>query len=103
MHMKRSRSNGVLQENRRQKGFRRGSRLLAGLCAALFLAAAPAAGAQAEELPAGYVRSIYTNEPVTAAQAGQRPIAVMMPTDRAAQPSYGIGHAKVLYEIMEEG
>lgn len=49
------------------------------------------------------VRSVYTNEPVTAAQATLRPIAVMMPTDKVAQPSYGIGSADVLYEIMEEG
>ena len=49
------------------------------------------------------VRSVYTNEPVTAAQASLRPIAVMMPTDKVAQPSYGIGSADVLYEIMEEG
>lgn len=49
------------------------------------------------------VRSVYTNEPVTAAQAVLRPIAVMMPTDKVAQPSYGIGSADVLYEIMEEG
>lgn len=101
--MKKRETNGSFWKNRRDGGRRTGRRLLAGLCAALLLAAAPAGGAQAEELPTGYVRSIYTNEPVTAAQAGQRPIAVMMPTDRAAQPSYGIGHAKVLYEIMEEG
>lgn len=49
------------------------------------------------------VRSVYTNEPVTAEQAAVRPIAVMMPTDKAAQPSYGIGNADILYEIMEEG
>ncbi len=49
------------------------------------------------------VRSVYTNEPITAEQAAVRPIAVMMPTDKVAQPSYGIGNAAVLYEIMEEG
>lgn len=49
------------------------------------------------------VSSVYTNEPVPASLASQRPIAVMMPTDKKAQPSYGIGNAKVLYEIMEEG
>lgn len=49
------------------------------------------------------VRSVYTNELIPAAQAGTRPIAIMMPTDKKAQPSYGIGNAKVLYEIMEEG
>ncbi len=69
----------------------------------LTMLAVPAQTVRAEELPAGYVRSIYTNEPVTAQQAGMRPIAVMMPTDKTAQPSYGIGNAKVLYEIMEEG
>lgn len=49
------------------------------------------------------VRSVYTNEWVTPEQAALRPIAVMMPTDKIAQPSYGISQAKVLYEIMEEG
>ena len=52
---------------------------------------------------AGFVRSVYTNEWIPAEQAGVRPIAVMMPTDRIAQPSYGISNAKILYEIMEEG
>lgn len=50
-----------------------------------------------------YVRSVYTNEWVTPEKAGLRPIAIMMPTDKSAQPSYGIGNAKILYEIMEEG
>jgi len=49
------------------------------------------------------VRSVYTNELIPAAQALSRPIAIMMPTDKVAQPSYGISQAKVLYEIMEEG
>ena len=57
--------------------------------------------AKADEIPA--VRSVYTNEVVSAEQAAQRPIAVMMPTDKIAQPSYGIGNADILYEIMEEG
>ncbi len=48
-------------------------------------------------------RSVYTNEPVSQAQANIRPIAVMMPTDSTAQPSYGISRADILYEIMEEG
>lgn len=51
----------------------------------------------------GTVTSVYTGEQVPASSAGERPIAVMVPTDKAAQPSYGISHAKVLYEIMEEG
>lgn len=50
-----------------------------------------------------YVRSVYTNEVIPAAQAMNRPIAIMMPTDKVAQPSYGISDAKILYEIMEEG
>ena len=57
----------------------------------------PAGEVQAEE-----IRSVYTNEVITQAQAVTRPIAVMMPTDKVAQPSYGISHAKVLYEIMED-
>lgn len=54
-------------------------------------------------LPAGMVRSVYTNELVPAEQSMIRPIAIMMPTDKVAQPLYGIGNAKILYEIMEEG
>ena len=65
---------------------------------ACILTMVPTGIARAEEL-----RSVYTNEVVSAGQAAQRPIAIMMPTDRVAQPSYGISHAKVLYEIMEEG
>lgn len=63
----------------------------------------PTVQVQAAEENAGYVRSVYTNEWVTPEQAALRPIAVMMPTDKKAQPSYGIGNAKILYEIMEEG
>ena len=48
-------------------------------------------------------RSVYTNEAISSAKANLRPLAVMMPTDKAAQPSYGIGQADILYEIMEEG
>ena len=66
----------------------------------LFMGASVSAEATAE-VPV--VNSVYTNEPVTAAQASLRPIAVMMPTGRVAQPSYGIGNADILYEIMEEG
>lgn len=62
----------------------------------------PALQVQAAE-ETGYVRSVYTNEWVTPEQAALRPIAIMMPTDKKAQPSYGIGNAKILYEIMEEG
>lgn len=57
-----------------------------------------------EPAPAGtQVHSVYTNELIPAEQAGIRPIAIMMPTDKKAQPSYGISNAKILYEIMEEG
>lgn len=63
----------------------------------------PAAVAEADEMMPGYARSVYTNEWVPAEQTAVRPIAVMMPTDKIAQPSYGIGSADVLYEIMEEG
>lgn len=47
--------------------------------------------------------SVYTGLPTTEALANQRPIAVMMPTDAACQPNYGISRADVLYEMMEEG
>ena len=70
-----------------------------GLCAAAMLFIPSVTGndqVQADE----QVRSVYTNEPIPAAQASLRPIAVMMPTDKKAQPSYGIGSADVLYEIM---
>ncbi len=57
-----------------------------------------------EEPPGeGYVRSSLTNMWVTEEVANSRPIAVMMPTDKAAQPQYAIGNAGILYEIMEEG
>lgn len=51
----------------------------------------------------GLVHSALTNEWVTEEVAAQRPIAVMFPIDRAAQPQYGIGQAGVLYECLEEG
>ena len=79
-------------------------------------AAETVAGSEGEFSPAAYgqqltgqtyvnnsLTSVYTGLPVTAALANQRPLAVMMPTDEAAQPSYGISRADVLYEIMEEG
>ena len=79
-------------------------------------AAAVSAGSTGEFSPAAYGQpltgqsyvtdsliSVYTGLPVTAELANQRPLAVMMPTDSAAQPSYGISRADVLYEIMEEG
>lgn len=74
----------------------------AALCAAtVFFAPVPDGSGQV--LADGEVPSVYTNELIPAAMASQRPIAIMMPTDKAAQPSYGIGNAKILYEVMEEG
>lgn len=70
---------------------------------AIVMTALPSSQVQATEAAPEYVRSVYTNELIPASQAAARPIAVMMPTDRIAQPSYGIGNAKILYEIMEEG
>lgn len=76
------------------------TKLVAALTAVACVGAtAPAGQVHGEEL----VRSVYTNEVIPASQAAARPIAVMMPTDKSAQPSYGISNAKVLYEIMEEG
>lgn len=51
----------------------------------------------------GMVRSKLTNEWITQEQSDARPIAVMMPTDKGAQPQFGIGNASILYECMEEG
>lgn len=51
----------------------------------------------------GMVRSKLTNEWISEEQASARPISIMMPTDKAAQPQYGIGSADILYECMEEG
>lgn len=83
-------------------------RTLSAAAAAIALSAAailfvPSAAGTEQALAEEQVRSIYTNELIPASLASQRPIAVMMPTDKKAQPSYGIGNAKVLYEIMEEG
>lgn len=88
----------------RRKLLKAGRQLLAmGLLTVTVVAGAlnQSSTAQAEEVQ--MIRSVYTNEWVTVQQALFRPIAVMMPTDKKAQPSYGISHAKVLYEIMEEG
>ena len=76
--------------------------LAIGLITASMLTAPWDAGSN-KALADEQVRSVYTNEMIPAAQASQRPIAIMMPTDKKAQPSYGIGNAKVLYGIMEEG
>ncbi|MBE5870283.1 MAG: DUF3048 domain-containing protein [Lachnospiraceae bacterium] len=56
-----------------------------------------------EVLPAGKARSALTGEIIDEEIADSRPIAIMLPSDKAAQPQYGIGEAGVLYECMEEG
>lgn len=56
-----------------------------------------------EVLPEGKKRSALTNEIEDETIANTRPIAIMLPTDKAAQPQYGIGDAGILYECMEEG
>lgn len=65
----------------------------------------PIADEVKEDLPPeeGMVRSKLTNEWITQEQADARPLAIMMPTDKAAQPQFGIGEADILYECMEEG
>lgn len=74
-----------------------------GVCAAAFFFSPVKEAHATETATEEQVRSIYTNELIPASLANLRPIAIMMPTDKAAQPSYGIGNAKILYEIMEEG
>ena len=44
----------------------------------------------------GMVRSFLSNEWIDETVANTRPIAVMFPTDKTAQPQYGISHADVL-------
>lgn len=56
-----------------------------------------------DELPAGYVRSSLTNEPVTEDVYMHRPIAIMVPMDKVAQPQYNISKAGVVYECLVEG
>jgi hypothetical protein len=56
-----------------------------------------------DEIPDGMARSPLTGEIEDKKIAKQRPLAIMLPTDKAAQPQYGIGNAGVLYECMEEG
>lgn len=97
---------GINQKMR--KSMKAAKRLAAIVLAAAVLAVMPAGGpavseVRADEALSGYVRSVYTNEWIPAEQSVLRPIAVMMPTDKVAQPSYGISSADVLYEIMEEG
>ncbi|MCR4691787.1 MAG: DUF3048 domain-containing protein [Lachnospiraceae bacterium] len=58
---------------------------------------------EGEDLPDGKKYSSLTGEIVDESVFTQRPIAIMLPTDKQAQPQYGIGRAGVLYECMEEG
>lgn len=55
-----------------------------------------------EEIPAGYVRSSLTNELVTENVYLHRPIAIMVPMDKVAQPQYNISKAGVVYECLVE-
>ena len=51
----------------------------------------------------GMVRSLFTNEWITEEAASTRPLAVMYPINKQAQPQYGLSNVAVFYEIMEEG
>ncbi len=51
----------------------------------------------------GMVRSVLTNEWIDGDLAEKRPIAVMYPINKEAQPQYGLSNVDVFYEIMEEG
>ncbi len=51
----------------------------------------------------GMVRSSMTNEWIDAELAERRPLAVMYPINKQAQPQYGLDRVEVFYEIMEEG
>lgn len=56
-----------------------------------------------DQLPEGKERSSLTGEIIDKKLWKQRPLAIMLPSDKAAQPQHGIGEAGVLYECMEEG
>lgn len=51
----------------------------------------------------GMVRSYFTNEWVDEEVNKNRPLAVMYPINKEAQPQYGLSNVAVFYEIMEEG
>ncbi len=57
----------------------------------------------AEILPDGMARSYTTGLMVTTEEAQKRPVAMMVPEDKAAQPQYGISLADVVYEFEAEG
>lgn len=50
----------------------------------------------------GMVRSTLTNEWIDGSISDQRPIAVMIPTENACLPHYGISNADILYECSVE-
>lgn len=58
-----------------------------------------------EDIPPepGLVRSALTHEWIPEELAKKRPLAVMYPIDRKAQPQYGLDRVSVFYEILEEG
>lgn len=47
--------------------------------------------------------SVLTGQAIDPELGKQRPIAVMYPIDRKAQPQYGLNKVDVFYEIIEEG
>ncbi|MBR1669321.1 MAG: DUF3048 domain-containing protein [Butyrivibrio sp.] len=51
----------------------------------------------------GMVRSYFTNKWVDEEINKTRPLAVMYPINKEAQPQYGLSNVAVFYEIMEEG
>ncbi len=51
----------------------------------------------------GKVRSYLTGTMVDASVGNRRPIAVMIPNNKAALPQYGISKASVIYEACVEG
>ncbi len=65
----------------------------------------PVVPEEEEDIPPeeGLVRSKLTNEWIPEEISNQRPIAVMFPIDRKAQPQYGLNKVDVFYEIEEEG
>lgn len=56
-----------------------------------------------EETKEGMVRNPATNEWMDESLDNQRPIAVMYPINKQAQPQYGLSNVDIFYEIMEEG
>ena len=58
---------------------------------------------EVEETREGYIRSELTNEWIDEKYANIRPLAMMIPNDKAALPHYNISQAGVLYQINVEG